>query len=388
MPWMKESGGGQPKGPWGQGPASNPEPKPQPKLPGGVRPPDLETLLKKVWSDVKRYLPAGLLGRRGAWALATLAVGVWLALGFYTVNDNEQGVVLRFGAFVKHTGPGTYWHLPWPFESAYTPNVKKPNQLDIGFKPAAESGGESEDKQDESYMLTADENIADVQFSVFWRIKDANAFLFNVDRGKSDDVVKAAAESAMREVVGQEKLDAIQTSLRETVQMKVQRGPQAILDTYTAGIEVVSVKLQKVMAPAQVAVANNDVQKAIADQDKKRSDAEAYENSVIPEARGEAARIVLDAEAYKQQAIALGKGEAARFNDVYQEYKKAPEVTRRRLYLETMTQVLGPMNKIIVDDATRGVSLQLPPQGVPVRPTAERKPGVAVNESAEKGAGK
>ena len=388
MPWMKESGGGQPKGPWGQGPAPNPEPKPQPKLPGGMRPPDLDTLLRKIWSDVKRYLPAGLLGKRGAWALGTLAVGVWLALGFYTVNDNEQGVVLRFGAFVKHTGPGTYWHLPWPFESAYTPNVKKPNQLDIGYKPAAETGGPSEDKQDESYMLTADENIADVQISVFWRIKDANAYLFNVDRGKSDDVVKAAAESAMREVVGQEKLDAIQTSLRETVQMKVQRGTQAILDSYNAGIEVVSVKLQKVMAPAQVAVANNDVQKAIADQDKKRSDAEAYENSVIPEARGEAARIVLDAEAYKQQAIALGKGEAARFNDVYQEYKKAPEVTRRRLYLETMTQVLGPMNKIIVDDATRGVNLQLPLQGVPARPAAERKPGVAVNESAEKGAGK
>jgi modulator of FtsH protease HflK len=353
-----------------------------------MRPPDLETLLKKIWSDVKRYLPAGLLGKRGAWAVGTLAVGVWLALGFYTVNDNEQGVVLRFGAFVKHTGPGTYWHLPWPFESAYTPNVKKPNQLDIGTKPAADSNAQPEDKPDESYMLTADENIADVQFQVFWRIKDANAYLFNVDRGKSDDVVKAAAESAMREVVGQEKLDAIQTSLRETVQMKVRRGMQAILDTYNAGIEVVSVKLQKVMAPGQIAAANNDVQKAIGDQDKKRTDAEAYENSVIPQARGEAARIVADAEAYKQQAIALGKGEAARFNDVYQEYRKAPEVTRRRLYLETMTQVLGPMNKIIVDDATRGVTLQLPPQAVPVRPATERKAGAQVTESAEKGAGK
>ncbi len=388
MPWTNESGGGQPKGPWGQGPAPNPEPKPQPKLPGGVRPPDLETLLRKIWSDVKRYLPAGLLGKRGAWAVATLAVGVWLALGFYTVNDNEQGVVLRFGAFVKHTGPGTYWHLPWPFESAYTPNVKKPNQLDIGFKPAAETGGESEDKQDESYMLTGDENIADVQFSVFWRIKDANAYLFNVDRGKSDDVVKAAAESAMREVVGREKLDVIQTSHRETVQMKVQLGMQAILDSYNAGIEVVSVKLQKVLSPAQIVTANNAVQKAIADQDKKRTDAEAYENTVIPQARGDAARIVLDAEGYRQQAIATAKGEAARFNDVYQEYKKAPEVTRRRLYLETMTQVLGPMNKIIVDDAARGISLQLPPQTLPARPAAERKPGTQVSEGADKGAGK
>jgi len=377
---MNEPGGGPPKSPWGQAP------RPGPAGGGGVRPPDFETLLRKYWADVRRYVPAGALGKRGAWAVSILAVGVWLALGVYTVNDNEQGVVLRFGAFVKHTGPGTYWHLPWPFESAYTPNVKKPTQLDIGFKPAAETGGQSEDKQDESYMLTGDGNIADVQFSVFWRIKDANAYLFNVDRGKSDDVVKAVAESAMREVVGQEKLDAIQTSHRESVQIWVQRGMQAILDSYNAGIEVVSVKLQKVLSPAQIVTANNAVQMALTDQDKKRTDAEAYENTVIPQAHGEAARIVLDAEGYRQQAIAAAKGEAARFDDVYQEYKKAPDVTRRRLYLETMTQVLGPMTKIIVDDGAHGVTLQLPPQTVPVKPATEHKPGVA--ESAEKGAGK
>ena len=382
MPWTNDDGGGQPKGPWGQSPERPSAPKPKSQPTGGMRPPDFETLLRKWWSDLKRYLPAGALGKRGAWTVGTLAVAVWLALGFYTVNDSEQGVVLRFGAFVKHTGPGTYWHLPWPIETAYTPNVKKPNQLDIGIKPTADSSTQPEDKQDESYMLTGDEAIVDVQFSVFWRIKDANAYLFNVDRGKSDDMVKAVAESAMREVVGQDRLDAIMTSHRELIQGRVQRGMQAVLDSYNAGIEVVSVKMGKVATPSQVKSADNEVQKALADQDKKRADAEAYENAVIPEARGEAAHILQDGEAYKQQAITLGKGEAERFNAVYQEYKKAPEVTRRRIYLETMTQVLGPMNKVIVDDATRSVTVQLPPK------PAEHKPGAVVSEGADQGGAK
>jgi membrane protease subunit HflK len=344
-----------------------------------MRPPDFESLLRKWREDLQRYLPAGFLGKRGAWAVGTFALAIWLALGFYTVNDNEQGVVLRFGAFVKHTGPGTYWHLPWPFETAYTPNVKKPNQLDIGFKPPAEAGGQREDIQDESYMLTADDNIAAVQFSVFWRIKDANAYLFNVDRGKSDDTVKAVAESAMREVVGQERLDAIMTSHRELIQDRVQRGMQSILDTYNAGIEVVSVKMLGVDTPSQVRTANSDVQKAIADKDKKRNDAEVYAATAVPEAKGEAARIVKEAESYRQQAIVLGDGEAKRFTAVYQEYKKAPDVTRRRIYLETMTAVLKPLNKVIIDDDAKGVTLQLPPSaGAPKAPPAHpAKPGGA-----------
>jgi membrane protease subunit HflK len=371
---MNENGGGQPKGPWGQ--SRKPAP---PKPPTGMRPPDFESLLRKWREDLQRYLPAGFLGKRGAWAVGTFALAIWLALGFYTVNDNEQGVVLRFGAFVKHTGPGTYWHLPWPFETAYTPNVKKPNQIDIGFKPPAETGGQREDIQDESYMMTADDNIAAVQFSVFWRIKDANAYLFNVDRGKSDDTVKAVAESAMREVVGQDRLDAIMTSHRELIQDRVQRGMQAILDTYNAGIEVVSVKMLDVDTPSQVRAANTDVLKAIADQDKKRNDAEVYAATAVPEAKGEAARIVKEAEAYRQQAVILGEGEAKRFMAVYQEYKKAPDVTRRRIYLETMTAVLKPLNKVIIDDDAKGVTLQLPQAaGAPKAPPAHpAKPGGA-----------
>jgi membrane protease subunit HflK len=371
VPWANDNGGGGSKGPWGESRKPPEQPgQPKPQLSGGVRPPDFESLLRKLKADLARYLPAGLLGKRGAWALGFLAVGVWLALGFYTVSDNEQGVLLRFGAFVRHVGPGTYWHLPWPIETAYTPNVKKQNQLDIGFKPASDTSQPAEDKPDEAYMFTGDGNIVDLQFSVFWRIKDANAYLFNVDRGKDEDVVKAVAESAMREVVSQESLAAVMKTHREAIQVKVQKGMQAILDSYNAGIAVEYVKMKDALTPAQVRGADSAVAKALDDQDKKRSDAEAYKNKVIPLAEGEAAAIKADAEAYKAAAIAAAHGEADRFNAIYQEYKKAPEVTRRRIYLETMTAVLGPMNKIIVDDAAHGVTLQLGP--------AAAKPAAAV----------
>ena len=374
MPWRNQSGDGpggqnadgQPKGPWSSAPSSAPPSAapfktagPGQEPPFGVRPPDFETLLSKAWAEVRRYVPPGALGRNGVTTIAALAVGLWLVSGVYTVNPQEQGVVLRFGAFITHTGPGTHYHLPWPIETAYTPNVRKINQVDIGFKQLSET--QSEDVQDESYMLTGDENIVDMQFTVNWRIKDANAWLFNVDLGsKNGDTVKAVAESAMREVVGQDRIDLIMTSHREEIQLRVQKLMQQMLDSYTAGVEIVGVKMQKAETPAQVRAAYLDVQKALADQDRKRSEAEAYRNSIIPAARGEAAHIIQDAEGYKAQAIAIATGEAQRFNAIYQEYKKAPEVTRRRLYIETMSQVLGSMNKVIVDDAAKGVMSYFP----------------------------
>lgn len=371
MPWTNQNGG-QPKGPWGQGSAPS----------GGVRPPDFETLLKKFWADIRRYVPAGSLGRRGMTVIGVIAFGLWLLSGVYTVNPQEQGVVLRFGAFIEHTGSGTHWHLPWPIETAYTPNVTENNQIDIGFKPGAEAG-QFEDVPDESYMLSGDENIVDMQFTVNWRIKDANAYLFNVDLGsKPGDTVKAVAESAMREVVGQDRIDLVMTSHREEIQLKVMHLMQQTLDSYHAGIEVTGVKMQKAEPPSEVRDAYLDVQKALADQDRLRNEAEAYANRIIPQARGEAAHIVQDAEAYRQQAIAIATGEAQRFNSVYQEYKKAPAVTRQRLYLETMSQVLAPMNKVIVDDAAKGVMpyFQLPP---PPRPaTPQQQPSRTSNQTS------
>ncbi|GAA0546652.1 membrane protease subunit HflK [Rhizomicrobium palustre] len=369
-------GGSQVKGPWGQ--PTKPAKRPPQDEPSGLRPPDFETLLSKWWEELRRHVPPGALGRNGLSAMAALAVGLWLVSGVYTVNPQEQGVVLRFGAFIKHTGPGTHYHLPWPIETAYTPNVKKINQVDVGFKQISDK--QSEDITDESYMLTGDENIVDMQFTVNWRIKDANAWLFNVDLGaKNGDTVKAVAESAMREAVGQDRIDLIMTSHREEIQLRVQRLMQQMLDSYNAGVEIVGVKMQKAETPTQVRAAYLDVQKALADQDRKRSEAEAYRNSVIPEAKGAAAHIIQEAEGYKAQVVALATGEAQRFNAVYQEYKKAPEVTRRRIYIETMSQVMGSMNKVIVDDAAKGVMpyLQLPPMPSKMAPKQDEAPKAA-----------
>jgi len=330
-----------------------------------MRPNDFEELLRRLRARLARFLPPGGMGPRG-WTVAGLAVvALWLLSGFYIVSPYEQGVVLRFGRFIAHTGSGVNYHLPWPIETAYTPEVTRQQQINIGYKTTSDNPDQNEDVPDESLMLTGDENIIDVNFTVFWLIKDANAYLFNVDLnlGKPDDAVKAVAESAMREVVGQERMDNIMTSHREQIQLKVQKLMQQALDSYRAGIVVTGVKMQKADPPLEVRDAYLDVQKALADQDRKRNEAEAYANTIIPQARGEAAQIVQDAEAYRQQAIAEASGEAKRFLSVYREYKKAPEVTKRRMYYETMSQVLAPMNKIIVDDSAKGVVpyFQLPP---------------------------
>lgn len=360
MPWNNQNDGNggdnRPgKGPWGQEPG------------GGMRPNDLEELLAKGKAKLARILPEGGFGPRG-WTVAGIAVVVlWLLSGFYIVSPYEQGVVLRFGKFIGHTGSGVNYHLPWPIETAYTPEVTRQQQINIGYKAANDNGDQAEDVPDESLMLTGDENIVDVNFTVFWQVKDANAFLFNVDLnlGKADDTVKAVAESAMREVVGQGRMDLIMTSDREQIQLKVRQLMQKTLDSYNAGIVVTDVKMQKADPPQDVRDAYLDVQKALADQDRKRNEAEAYANTIIPQARGEAAQIVQDAEAYRQRAIAEASGEAKQFLAILHEYRKAPEITKRRMYYETMSQVLGPMNKIIVDDAAKGVVpyFQLPPLG-------------------------
>jgi modulator of FtsH protease HflK len=367
VPWSNQSGsGGQPKGPWGQGPA------------GGVRPPDFESLLRKMWDEIRRHLPAGGLGRGGVTVIAFAILALWVLSGIYTVDPHEQGVVLRFGRFVEHTGYGMHYHLPWPIETVYTPNVTDAKQINIGFKPVSDSTSQAqpEDIPDESLMLTGDENIIDMHFTVFWRIKDANSYLFNVDLpvDHPDDTIKAVAESAMREAVGQDRMDQIMTSDREAVQLKVKRLMQQALDSYNAGIEITEVTMQKADPPLDVREAYLDVQKALADQESKRNDAETYANRIIPQARGDAAHILQDAEAYRQRAIAEATGEAKRFLLVYQEYKKAPEVTRRRMYLETMSQVLAPANKVIVDDSAKGVvpyfQLPAPPRPSSAQPAA------------------
>jgi membrane protease subunit HflK len=343
MPWTNQGGnggapGGGGRGPWGRGPG------------GGVTPPDLEEMLRRSQERLRRLLPGGGFGSSG---LAVIALGVaivWLASGIYIVNPDEQGVVLRFGQFIARTSPGINYHLPWPIEVAYTPKVTRENQINIGYHQNAALGDNSqaEDVPEESLMLTGDENIVDVNFTVFWVIKDASAYLFNVEEPTA--AIKAVAESAMREVVGQNQIEPILTQDREPVQIKVRELMQATLDSYGAGVTITRVQMQKADPPAEVIDAYRDVQAARADQERARNEAEGYANKIIPEARGNAASIVQGAEAYRQQAIAEASGEAKHFLSVYEEYRKAPEITRKRMYLETMSNIFGTMNKVIVDD--------------------------------------
>jgi modulator of FtsH protease HflK len=331
MPWTNQSNGGQSggRGPWG----------------GGNQPPDLEELLKRSQDRLRRILPGGGFKGSSLTIIGLIVLVVWLASGVYIVQPDEQGVVLRFGQFVNTTSSGINYHLPWPIESVLTPQVTIENQINIGYR--VDSDGTTGDVPEESLMLTGDENIVDIDFSVFWIIKDAGAYEFNVE--DPDGAIKAVAESAMREVVGRNQIALIQTVNREPVEEEVRKLMQQILDAYGAGVTITQLKMQKVDPPQQVIDAYRDVQAARTDQERMRNEAEAYANKVVPEARGEAARIIQQSEGYKQQVIAEAQGEAARFLSVLEQYKKAPEVTRRRIYIETMEDVMSRMNKVVIE---------------------------------------
>ncbi len=357
MPWTNQTGGnGSGRGPWGRTPPGG-------GGSGGNRPPDLEELLRRSQERLRSFLPGGGFTTGGLIVLFLGIVVVWLLSGIYFVGAREQGIVLRFGKYVARTAPGPNYHLPWPIETVETPEVTKENQINIGYRQVtdAEDRAITEDVEDESHMLTGDENIVDVNFTVFWVIKDAGEYLFDVV--DPDQAIKAVAESAMREVVGQNQIEPLLTRDREPVQVQVRELMQKTLDEYGAGVTITRVQMQKVDPPAEVISAYRDVQAARADQERMRNEAEAYANKIIPEARGQAARIVQEAQAYKQQAIAEASGEAKRFSSVYEEYRKAPDVTRKRMYLETMSRVFAPMNKVIVDEnAAKNIIPYLPPQ--------------------------
>ena len=350
MPWSNQSGNGggwkSGGGPWGQKPGSR----------GGPPAPDLEELLRKSQDRIKQALPGGGFSGPVIAVAAALVIGI---VGFFAftvrVNPDEQGVVLRFGKYVRQLSPGLNFRLPYPIESVYTPKVTRVNRIEIGMRGSSSGRGISgpvRDVQEESLMLTGDENIVDVDFQVLWRIKDASAFLFNIQNPTT--TVKEVAESAMREVVGQNNIQDLLTEKRSQVELSVQTLMQTVLDNYGAGIDINQIRLQKVDPPSQVIDAFRDVQAARADQERIRNEADAYANRVVPEARGEAQRILQSAEAYKEQTVAEANGQAARFLSVFGEYRKAPQVTRQRMFLETMERVFGDMDKIIIDEKGGG----------------------------------
>jgi membrane protease subunit HflK len=381
MPWSNQGGGpwgsgggGGGKGPWGSG---------QQPSGGGSTPPDLEELLRRSQDKLRTVLPGGNLGGKGVMLLILAGLLVWGISGFYRVDTNEYGVVLRFGAFDRYAGPGLNYHLPYPIETALTPQITVVRQIHIGMRQVDDlrRGSTVRDVPEESLMLTGDENIVDVDFTVFWQVKKdkVSDFLFNIQQVENS--VKAVAEAAMREVVGRTSIQPILTGARAGIELEVQELTQKILDFYGAGVVVTQVQMAKVDPPQTVIDSQRDVQVARADAEKAQNEAQRYANSIVPEARGKAAKIQQDSEAYREQTVAEAKGQAARFVKVYEEYKKAPEVTRQRIYYETMEKVFSGTDKIIIDSGAASGAipyLPLPELARPAqRPAPTTQPGGA-----------
>ncbi|MGK2941216.1 MAG: FtsH protease activity modulator HflK [Immundisolibacter sp.] len=281
--------------------------------------------------------------------LGLLAV-LWLASGFYLVREGERGVILRFGKFATTTTPGLRWHLPYPVERLLRVNVGKISDIAVGNPNLGDS-----DSTSDSLMLTADENIVDIKLVVQYRIKDAAAYVFNLR--EPDRTLQQVAESAIREVVGKSRMEFIITEGRDTVAQQVAALTQETLDYYRSGLEVTSVNMQDAQPPEQVQAAFFDAVKAREDEQRLINEAQAYRNEVIPRARGEVARIMADAEAYQGQIVAKAEGEASRFALVATQYRMAPAVTRQRLYLETMEEVLARTPKVLMSGNENRVSL-------------------------------
>ena len=318
----------------------------------GPTPPDIDKIIRELQNKIKNFLPGGSAsGGKPVGLILLILVFVWLASGLYRVLPDEQGVVIRFGKFIKTTQPGLNYHIPFPIETVETPKVTKVNRIDIGFRSERDSGfssgGGVADVPQESLMLTGDENIVNIDFSVFWVIKDAGKFLFKIQ--DPEGTVKAAAETAMREVIAKSEIQPILTQGRSVIEVETQEIIQGILDDYESGIQITQVQTQKADPPDQVINAFRDVQAARADMERSKNEAEAYANDVIPRARGEAAKILQAAEAYKNQVVAKAEGEASRFVSIYNEYAKAKEVTQERMYLETMEKVLAGIEKVIIE---------------------------------------
>lgn len=370
MPWNNQGGGG--NGPWGQGPRRG-----QGGGGGGQQTPDLEDLLRRGSDRFKNAFPGrakgGGMGPTLPLIILLLVVLGYFASGIYRVGVDQQGVVTRFGEFDRLTQPGLHYHLPWPVEAVQTPQVTRQRSVDVGFRQLTAS--QRRDIPTESLILTGDENIVDVDFTVLWVIQNAADYLFNVQNQES--TIKAVAESAMREVVGRNNLQDILTQDRSRVQAEVLELMQATLDEYGMGVAVRQVQLQTVDPPSAVIEAFRDVQAANQDKERLSNEAQAYANRIIPEARGESERVKQQAEAYREQVVADADGSAERFLAIYEQYRQAPDVTRQRIFLETMEGILKGTDKVLIDGdgSSQGVLPYLP------LPEVQRKRGTSGNST-------
>lgn len=328
-------------------------------------PPDLEELLRKLNEKVAAMM--GGKGGRGnagggipgpAFAgglglIAVIAVLIWLGSGFYIVDESQRGVVLRFGKMVETTQPGPRWHLPFPVESVEIVNLSQVRTVEVGYRDNVKNK-----MLKESLMLTDDENIIDIQFAVQYFLKDPADYLFN--NRTPDESVRHAAETAIREVVGKSKMDFVLYEGREQVASAATKLMQEILDRYKSGILISKLTMQNAQPPEQVQAAFDDAVKAGQDRERQKNEGQSYANDVVPRARGTASRLTQEAEGYKQSVIANAEGDVSRFKQILVEYDKAPAVTRERMYLDMMQQVMGNISKVMVDQKSGSSLLYLP----------------------------
>ena len=342
MAWNTQGGG---QGPWGG------------DGPSGPTPPDIEEMLRRGQDRFKSFLPSGGGSVRVIVLIVLVVAALWAGSGFYRVQPGEQGVELMFGKFIKLTTPGLNYWFPAPFGEVLKPNVERTNTITIGFRGLGEGsrGAGSREVPQESLMLTGDQNIIDINFVVQWRIKNAADYLFNIRDPEA--TMKIAAESAMREIIGQTTLDDATTGKRQQVQQRSKALLQQILDDYGAGVAIVEVQLQKADPPAQVIDAFHDVQRARQDQERSVNEALTYKNDIVPKAKGQAQTMIQGAIAYKVKVTKEAEGEAKRFLSVYETYKGAKEVTIRRLFLERMQEVLKKSEKVIIDKGQGGTGV-------------------------------
>lgn len=355
MPWNKEDGGNN-QGPWGQGPWGQ---GPRKTPPGGGRgpvPPDLDELIRRFQDRLKSILPGGF----GILPIAVAIVAIfWAYQAVYTVQADELGVVLRFGKYDRTTNPGLHMIL-WPVETVETPKALAERIATFGIS------GDSSDPSAEGLMLAGDQNIVDIEFTVLWRISDPRAFLFNVQT--PEELLRFVSESAMREYVGRNRAEEVRTRGREAAQVAVLKLIQDTLNSYNAGISVTSVQLNKAEPPEPVMDAFAEVNRAQQDSASQVNNATQYAFQRQGQANGEAAKIIADADAYKGRIVAESQGEAQRFTAVYDQYKNAKDVTRRRIFIETMESILGGSKKVIIEQGAGGSGV------IPYLPLPELKP--------------
>ena len=343
MAWNVPGGSGD-KDPWGQ------------RKRADARGSDLDKIVRNIQQTLGGIfggrrgggpsMPSGGGRGLGIGLIALVALGLWLLSGIYIVQQGERGVVLRFGAKTEITEAGLRWHVPYPFERVEKVNVEKVSTIEIGYRTAPRAGGKNRVPK-EALMLTEDENIIDIEFAVQYKVKDAGEYLFNVR--DPEVTIAQATESAVREVVGKSTLDFALTEGRDQVARDARELLQQILDRYQTGIHVVTVETQRAQPPEEVKAAFDDAVKAREDEQRLKNEAEAYANDVIPRARGAAARLLQEAEGYRTSTVSRAEGDARRFVQIATEYAKAPGVTRDRLYIEAMEQVLSNTTKVFVD---------------------------------------